>query len=176
MIEAEETNPPDPGMEMHGFAAELYPICRSITGDGIRETLQLIQKLIPIELHEIASGTEVFDWVIPTGMEHSRRLYQGCNRNTRRGFPAVESPCRQLQRAGSCPASVTELKEHLFTLPEHPGWIPYRTSYYSEDWGFCLSHNQLQQLPDGEYEACIDSTLEDGRLTWAECLSARHFD
>ena len=64
---------------------------------------------------------------------------------------------------------LSELKPHLFTLPEHPDWIPYRTSYYQENWGFCLSHNQMLALKDGKYEVCIDSTLEDGHLTYGEC-------
>ena len=64
---------------------------------------------------------------------------------------------------------MSELKPHLFTIPEHPDWIPYRTSYYKENWGFCLSHNQMLALEDGDYEVCIDSTLEDGHLTYGEC-------
>ena len=170
MIEAEETNPPGPGIEMYRFAAELFPICRSITGDGIRKTLQQIQKVIPAELHEIASGTEVFDWVIPREWNIRDAYIKDAT-----GARVVDFRQSNLHVVNySVPVHArlpfTELKKHLFTLPEHPDWIPYRTSYYREDWGFCLSHNQLQQFHDAEYEVSIDSTLEDGRLNWAECF------
>lgn len=158
------------GMEMYRFAEELYPICRSITGEGIRRTLEKIQEIVPAEIHEASSGKKVFDWVIPR--EWNIRDAYIKNASGSRVVDFRQSNLHVVNYSVPVHARLplAELKEHLFTLPEHPGWIPYRTSYYSEDWGFCLSHNQLQQLPDGEYEACIDSTLEDGRLTWAECL------
>lgn len=157
------------GQDLHDFAAELYPICRSITGDGIRRTLAMIQHKIPLEILEVPTGTPVFDWVIPKEWNirdafiktsDGRRVvdFQKCNLHVLSYSVPV---CARM--------SLDELKPHLFTLPEHPDWTPYRTSYYKEDWGFCLSHKQLMALEDGEYEVCVDSTLEDGHLTYAEC-------
>jgi aminopeptidase-like protein len=156
------------GRELHRFAADLYPICRSITGEGIRRTLAVIGEKVPLRVVDVPTGTQVFDWVIPKEW------------NIRDAF--IKSPTGErvvdFQKLSlhvvnySIPVHATmplgELKTHLFTLPEHPDWVPYRTSYYKEDWGFCLSHNQLVALPDGEYEVCIDSTLRDGRLSYGE--------
>jgi aminopeptidase-like protein len=157
------------GEELHSFAAELYPICRSITGDGIRRTLALIQNRIPLETCEVPSGTAAFDWTIPKEWNirdaymkdaSGRRVvdFQQCNLHVMNYSVPVHAnmPLR-------------ELRPHLFTLPENPDWVPYRTSYYQENWGFCLTHNQMLALDDGEYEVCIDSTLEDGHLTYGEC-------
>ena len=170
MNEFEGMNPSDLGIEMHRFAAEIYPICRSITGEGIRETFKQIQKLIPVQLHEVASGTKVFDWVVPREWNIRDAYIKDST-----GARVVDFRQSNLHVVNySVPVSarllLSELKDRLFTLPEHPDWIPYRTAYYREDWGFCLSQNRLRQLQDAEYEVCIDSTLEDGRLTWAECF------
>jgi aminopeptidase-like protein len=170
MNELEGMNPSDLGIEMHRFAAEIYPICRSITGEGIRETFKQIQKLIPVQLHEVASGTKVFDWVVPREWNIRDAYIKDST-----GARVVDFRQSNLHVVNySVPVSarllLSELKDRLFTLPEHPDWIPYRTAYYREDWGFCLSQNRLRQLQDAEYEVCIDSTLEDGRLTWAECF------
>jgi aminopeptidase-like protein len=170
MNEFEGMNPSDLGIEMHRFAAEIYPICRSITGEGIRETFKQIQKLIPVQLHEVASGTKVFDWVVPREWNIRDAYIKDST-----GARVVDFQQSNLHVVNySVPVSarllLSELKDRLFTLPEHPDWIPYRTAYYREDWGFCLSQNRLRQLQDAEYEVCIDSTLEDGCLTWAECF------
>jgi aminopeptidase-like protein len=170
MNEFEGMNPSDLGIEMHRFAAEIYPICRSITGEGIRETFKQIQKLIPVQLHEVASGTKVFDWVVPREWNIRDAYIKDST-----GARVVDFRQSNLHVVNySVPVSarllLSELKDRLFTLPEHPDWIPYRTTYYREDWGFCLSQNRLRQLQDAEYEVCIDSTLEDGHLTWAECF------
>jgi aminopeptidase-like protein len=148
--------------------AELYPICRSITGDGLRESLRLLQRQIPLELREVPTGTQVFDWTVPK--EWNIRDAYVKNAKGERVIDFQKSnlhvvnysmPVRQRMGLG-------ELKEHLFTLPEHPDWIPYRTSYYKESWGFCLSENQLAGMKDEEYEVCIDSTLEEGHLSYGE--------
>ena len=158
------------GEQMYEFAAELYPIARSITGDGIRQTLNKIGERIPLTLAEIPTGTEVFDWTVPREW-NIRDAYVKDAAGTR----VVDFQQQNLHvMSYSVPVHamlpLSELRKHLFTLPEHPDWIPYRTTYYREDWGFCLSQNQLQQLPDAEYEVCIDSTLEVGCLNWAECF------
>ena len=157
------------GRDLHRFAAELYPICRSITGDGLRRTLASIQNRIPLEIREVPSGTPVFDWTVPKEWN----IRDAYIRNSA-GRKVVDFQLSNLHVLNySVPVHATlplsELRPHLFTLPEHPDWIPYRTSYYQENWGFCLSHNQLLALEDGDYEVCIDSSLEDGHLTYGEC-------
>ena len=158
------------GVAMHQFATELYPICRSITGDGIRQTLKLIQQHIPLQLSEVPSGTAVFDWTVPK--EWNIRDAYIKDSTGRRVVDFRESSLHVLNYSTPIHRTMplTELRPHLFSLPDHPDWIPYRTSYYKEDWGFCLSHNQLRALPDADYEVCIDSTLADGSLTYGEFL------
>lgn len=156
------------GEELHGFVADLYPICRSITGDGLRDTLRRIGTQVPVEIHEIPSGTQVFDWTVPREW-NIRDAYVKDSVGER----VIDFGASNLHVVGySTPIRarmpLAELKEHLATIPEHPDWIPYRTSYYREAWGFCLSHNSLLGLEDGEYEVCIDSTLEDGHLSYGE--------
>lgn len=157
------------GEELHRFAGELYPICRSITGDGIRRTLAMIQDRIPLRTFEVPTGTPVFDWTVPKewNIRDAYIKVPGGERVVDFG----KSNLHVLNYSAPVHAtmSLSELKPHLFTIPENPNWIPYRTSYYKEDWGFCLSHKQMLALEDGEYEVCIDSTLADGHLTYGEC-------
>jgi aminopeptidase-like protein len=166
----DQTDPVALGQEMHGFASALYPICRSITGVGIRETLAMIGKRVPLLRFEIPSGTPVFDWTVPKEW-NIRDAYIADARGTR----VVDFlKCNLHVMSYSTPVLATipfrELKPHLFTIPEQPEWIPYRTSYYKEDWGFCLSHNQMLALDDrAEYEVCIDSSLSEGFLSYGEC-------
>jgi aminopeptidase-like protein len=157
------------GRDLHGFATELYPICRSITGSGIRRTLDLIGERIPLRESEVPTGTPVFDWTVPKEW-NIRDAYIKDVKGTR----VVDFQKQNLHVLNySIPVqaklSLSELRPHLFSIPERPDWIPYRTSYYKEEWGFCLSHNQLTALQEGEYEVCIDSTLENGNLTYGEC-------
>jgi aminopeptidase-like protein len=158
------------GRELHNFVTALFPICRSITGDGMRKTLSIIGERIPLQVREIATGTEVFDWTIPK--EWNIRDAYIKTPDGRRIVDFKESNLHVVNY--STPVHVTlpleQLKPHLFTIPEHPDWIPYRTSYYKEDWGFCLSHRKLLELKEGDYEVCIDSTLVGGHLSYGECL------
>jgi aminopeptidase-like protein len=158
------------GQMMHRLMAELYPICRSITGDGVRQTLTILQRTIPLEIHEIPSGTPVFDWTVPKEWNirdawvkdaQGRRVIDFQQSNLH--VVSYSQPVRQKMR-------LAELRQHLFSLPEHPDWIPYRTTYYNENWGFCLSHRQLEALRDEEYEVCIESSLTEGHLTYGEYL------
>jgi aminopeptidase-like protein len=159
---------PDVGREIYQLISEAYPICRSITGNGVRETLGLIKRQIPLSVHEVPSGTAVFDWTIPKEWN----IHDAYIKNSK-GQKIVDfQKCNLHVMSYSVPirkkVSLDELKAHMFTLPEHPDWTPYRTSYYAENWAFCLSENQLKDLYDGEYEVCIDSSLEDGHLTYGE--------
>lgn len=156
------------GKEIYALIKHLYPICRSITGNGVRETLQIIKEHIPIEIHEVPSGTRAFDWTVPKEW-NIRDAYI----KDPRGKKIVDFKKSNLHVLSySIPINkklpLNELKEHLFTLPDHPDWIPYRTSYYKENWGFCISHKQFEGLEEGTYEVVIDSDLKDGSLTYGE--------
>jgi aminopeptidase-like protein len=159
----------DLGSKMFRFAEDLFPICRSITGDGIRKTLNVIAERIPLQLQEVPSGTPVLDWEV-TKEWNIRDAYI----KDRAGRRVVDFREHNLHVVGySNPVSrrmpLPELKQHLHSLPDQPHVIPYRTSYYSENWGFCMQHERLTQLVEDEYEVFIDSTLEPGSLTYAEC-------
>jgi aminopeptidase-like protein len=158
------------GQAMHRLIAELFPICRSITGDGLRQTLRILQTHIPLEVREVPTGTQVFDWRVPK--EWNIRDAFVKNAKGERVIDFAKSNLHVVNY--SIPIhrriSLSELREHLFTIPEHPDWIPYRTSYYKESWGFCLSRRQLDALTEGEYEISIDSTLKEGHLTYGECF------
>ena len=156
------------GQKMHALITRLYPICRSITGNGVRETLQIINQYIPLKIHEVPTGTTVFDWTVPK--EWNVRDAYIKNGLGQKVIDFQESNLHLVSY--SVPIKkrmpLTELKDHLYTLPDRPGWIPYRTSYYKEDWGFCLNHNQLLEFKDEEYEVCIDTSLTAGSLTYGE--------
>ncbi|MGQ0556492.1 MAG: DUF4910 domain-containing protein [Nitrospiraceae bacterium] len=156
------------GKEMHSFMAELYPICRSITGGGVRETLRAIQKRIPLEIYEVPSGTKVFDWTVP--LEWNVADAYVMNREGKRvvDFQAHNLHLMSYSSPVKKKMPLADLRPHLFTLPDHPEWIPYRTSYYQENWGFCLRHADLERLSDDEYEVVIDSNLQPGSLTYGE--------
>jgi len=158
------------GVAMHRLMAELYPICRSITGEGVRETLRILQRLIPLEIHEVPTGTPVFDWTVPKEWNiRDAYILDGQGKRVvdfKKSNLHVISYSQPVHKK----MSLDELRKHLVSLPEHPDWIPYRTSYYNENWGFCLSHRQLEAMHDDEYEVCIDSSLTDGHLTYGEYL------
>lgn len=156
------------GNEMYKLIEKLYPVNRSITGDGVRETLSIISEIIPVQIKEVPSGTEVFDWEVP--LEWNIR--DAWIKNSR-GEKIIDFKNSNLHVLNySIPVNkkvgLKELKEHLFSLPDHPGWIPYRTSYHNLDWGFCMTHNQFEKLKNEEYEVMIDSSLEPGSLTFGE--------
>jgi aminopeptidase-like protein len=158
----------DAGKEMHGLIRELYPICRSITGHGVRESLKLVQQHIPLSIHEVPSGTAVFDWTVPREWNITDAYIKRASGETVVDFKRSNLHVMSYSMPVKKKLPLAELKAHLFTIPEHPDWIPYRTSYYKEQWGFCLSHRQLESLKDGEYEVCIESSLVDGHLTYGE--------
>jgi aminopeptidase-like protein len=160
----------DIGNEIHALASELYPICRSITGNGVRKTLSIISEIIKLDVHEVPSGTQVFDWTVPKEWNIKDAYIKDENGNKIIDFNNCNLHVVNYSAPVHNEFSLKELKEHIYTAPEHPDWIPYRTSYYDESWGFCLSHNQLCSLRDQKYEVCIDSSLEAGNLTYAECV------
>jgi aminopeptidase-like protein len=166
--ELEQTDPAEIGRELHRFAAELYPLCRSITGDGIRQTLALIQDRIPLQIVEVPTGTTVFDWTIPKEWNIRAAYIKGPDGKRVVDFRQCNLHVLNYSTPVHATMPLSALKPHLFTLPERPDWIPYRTSYYQENWGFCLSYNQMLALEDGNYEVCIDASLEDGHLTYGE--------
>jgi aminopeptidase-like protein len=155
---------------MHALAADLFPICRSITGDGVRATLREVAARIPLELHEVPSGTAVLDWTVPDEWNIS-----GAYIATAAGERVVdfrESNLHVVSYSEPIDARMTlaELRPHLHTHDAHQEWIPYRTSYYTRTWGFCLSRRVLDRLPDVTYDVVIDSSLEPGSLTYGECV------
>ncbi|MER7848402.1 DUF4910 domain-containing protein [Kitasatospora sp. NPDC096077] len=153
---------------MHALVERLYPICRSITGDGVRATLDIVGEHLPLQVHEVPTGTEVLDWTVP--QEWNIRDAYVADASGRR---VVDFAASSLHVLGySVPVAATmplsELRPHLHTLPDQPSLVPYRTSYYQPQWGFCLAQETLDALPEGDYEVRIDSTLADGHLTYAE--------
>jgi aminopeptidase-like protein len=158
----------DVGEAAYGLMARLFPLCRSLTGDGVRATFDLIEEEIPLVRTEIPSGARVFDWTVPDEW-NVRDAYIATPDGTR-VVDFRDSPLHVVSYSEPVRATMplSELRERLHTLPDQPDVVPYRTSYYARTWGFCLTHEQLLALPDGDYEVVIDSTLEPGHLTFAE--------
>lgn len=149
---------------------ELYPIPRSLTGDGVRKTLARLSQEVPLEITEVPTGTQVFDWTTPREWNVDEAWIADAEGN--RVVDFADSSLHLLGYSVPVRArlSLPELRDRVFTHPDNPDWIPYRTSYYDENWGFCMSRRQLDSLPEGEYEVCIDARLEDGSVTYAEAL------
>lgn len=158
------------GDDMYQLILELFPLCRSITGQGTRQTLEALRSRIPISVRGVPSGSMVLDWVVPPEWNIRGAYIQEIS-----GRRLVDFAESNLHVMGySTPVHhvmpVSELREHLFSIPEHPSWIPYRTSYYQENWGFCVRDSLLQTLTDETYEVCIDSDLAPGTLRYGELL------
>jgi aminopeptidase-like protein len=158
------------GSALQAFAAQLYPICRSITGNGVRQTLKLINQRIELDWHEVPSGTRVFDWEVPLewniedawiGAPDGRRVVD---------FRAHNLHILNYSEPVRTSLPLEQLTPKLYSIPAHEEWIPYRTSYYRRQWGFCLAHRELLQLPPGNYQVVVDSSLSPGSLTYAECV------
>jgi aminopeptidase-like protein len=176
LVELSYGSPADLGVSLTDVMGRLFPICRSITGEGVRRTLAIVAESLPLEIHEVPSGTRVLDWTIPPEW-NIRDAYVADDRGQR----VIDFRKSNLHVVNySVPVDrsmpLRELREHLHTLPEHPDWIPYVTSYYVEDWGFCLRQTELDGLSDGSYQVVIDSQLSDGSLTYGECFVAGRTD
>jgi len=156
------------GEAMMALIEELFPICRSITGNGLRQTLRILQRHIPLQINEVPTGTKVFDWTIPNEW-NIRDAYIARRDGTRVvDFVAHNLHVVQYSRPVDETMSLADLRPHLHTLPDRPDWIPYRTSYYAENWGFCLSHSAMLRLSDEPYRVVIDTDLAPGHLSYGE--------
>ncbi len=157
------------GTEMHAFASTIFPICRSITGNGVRETLGHVRRLIDLTVHEVPSGTPAFDWTIPREWNIRDAWIKDPSGQKIVDFKRHNLHVLNYSSPIHAKLPLAELKKKIFTMPDQPDLIPYRTSYYNDNWGFCMPHNQLTQLADGIYEVFIDSDHNDqGSLTYGE--------
>ncbi len=157
------------GDKLYTLMKEIFPILQSITGEGSRKTLSLIKKEInELKIYNVRSGTKVFDWIVPKEWNIKEAYIKNSN-----GEKIVDLADNNLHILNySIPfrgkVSLHELKEHLFSIPEYPEWIPYATSYYNENWGFCISHRKLEELKEDTYEVVIESSLNEGHLSYGE--------
>jgi aminopeptidase-like protein len=158
----------DIGHSMYEQIRELYPLCRSITGNGVRQSLHILKRSIPLEIREVPTGTQVFDWTVPKEWNITDAYVKNAQGERIVDFKRLNLHVMSYSVPVNRKMSLAELRPHLFSLPELPDWVPHKTSYYKENWGFSLSHRQLQSMEEGEYEVCIDSTLTDGALTYGE--------
>jgi aminopeptidase-like protein len=159
---------PGIGEEIYTLAAELYPICRSITGPGVRETLSILQRHVALAQHEVPTGTPVLDWTVPKEWVIREAWIEAPSGERVVDFNTLNLHVLNYSAPVRAKLPLSELKKNIFTLPDQPDLVPYRTSYYNERWGFCMSQNTLDALTDGEYEVCIDSELKEGSLTYGE--------
>lgn len=161
----------DIGQQMWNWARDLFPICRSITGPGVRETLDYLTRLLPnLTQHAVSSGMPAFDWIVPD--EWTIRDAYVADEGGRRVIDFQQSNLHLMGYSVPVDAWMTraELDAHLYSLPEQPDAIPYVTSYYQRRWGFCLSHNDRQSLPEGRYHVVIDADLGPGVLNYGELI------
>lgn len=156
---------------MYTLVKNLFPICRSLTGNGVRETLAKLKEIVPeMNIYEVPTGTQVMDWTIPKEWNIKDAWIKDSA-----GRKIIDFKKNNLHIMGySTPVhkkvSREELLQIVYTLPEQPDLIPYITSYYKERYGFCMTENQKQHLKDEPYEICIDSELKEGSLTYADIV------
>lgn len=158
------------GEQAFKLADELYPFCRSLTGDGVRQTLKTLQTRIPLDIHEVPSGTVAYDWVVPLEWN----VLDAYVRDVR-GRRVIDFRASNLHLVGySMPfkgiLKREDLLKHVYANPALPDWIPYRHTYFKESWGFCVTHRQREALTDEHYEVCVDTSLKAGYLTYGEFL------
>ncbi|HJO02296.1 MAG TPA: DUF4910 domain-containing protein, partial [Candidatus Woesearchaeota archaeon] len=158
------------GTEMYNLLKRLFPICRSITGNGVRETLRLIKDHIPIKIREVPSGTKVFDWTVPKEWNIRDAYVLDPEGNKVIDFKKNNLHVLSYSIPIKKTIPLSELEKHLYSLEDQPDAIPYMTSYYEERWGFCMKHGERNKLKDGMYKVFIDSELKKGSLTYGELI------
>lgn len=158
----------DTGQKIYELIKTLYPINRSITGNGVRETLSVISKIIPLKITEVPTRTRVLDWEVPMEWNIQDAWVKNSDGEKIIDFKMSNLSVLNYSIPVDQIVDIKELKEHLYTLPNYPEWIPYRTSYHNKNWGFCLSHKQFESMKDEDYHVKIDSSLELGFLTYGE--------
>lgn len=161
---------------MHALLTELYPLCRSLTGRGLRATLNRLAEEVPLQITEVPSGTSVFDWTVPDEWTIDDAYIED-----EAGQRIVDFRAHTLHLVGySRPVdrwlTLDELRPHLHSMPDRPEWIPYRTSYYTDDWGFCVQHSLYERLPAGRYHAVVRAKLAPGSMSIAECVHRGRMD
>lgn len=156
------------GQRMYAMIEQMYPLCRSITGAGVRRTLDIVGHHLPLTIHEVPSGTQVFDWTVPDEWNIRDAYIKNPRGETVLDFQKSNLHVVSYSVPVHRTLTLDELRSHLFTLPDRPDSIPYRTSYYEKTWGFCLTHNELLGWQPGQYEVLIDSSLSPGSLTYGE--------
>ena len=156
---------------MYQLVKKMFPIHRSITGDGNRETLKYIKKIIPIKIKEVPTGTKAFDWKIPLEWKITKAYIKDSKGNTIIDIKNNNLHILSYSRPFKGKIKFKELNKHLYYLKDFPNWIPYRTSYYKDTWGFCLTYNQYKNLNRNEtYDVCVDANLFKGSLTYGELI------
>jgi aminopeptidase-like protein len=160
------------GRNLYEFAARLYPICRSITGAGVRQTLSLVRGRVPIEIHEVPTGTRIFDWQIPDEWNVEDAAVTDSDGRRVVDFQAHNLHLVSYSEPVKISLTLEELSARLHVLPEHPDWIPYRTSYYHRDWGFCMRARDQAALHAGRYRIEVSTSLAPGSLTYGEFMVA----
>ena len=162
--------PADPDASMHNLMRRLFPICRSITGNGVRETLRILGEGLPLAIREVPSGTPVLDWIVPEEWNVRNAWIERLSGERVVDFSRNNLHLVQYSVPVDRVVPMEELRRHIHTLPETPDWVPYRTAYYARSWGFCLAHRTLETMQDPAYRVLIDSTLAPGHLTYGEML------
>ena len=158
------------GQELHQLMSRLFPLCRSLTGDGLRQSLSVLQEFVPIRICAVPSGTSCFDWVVPDEWNIRDAFIEDSNDNKVIDFKNSNLHVVNYSIPVDCKMTLAELKEHLHFLEDKPEAIPYVTSYYKRSWGFCLTHKQYESLEDGNYRVRIDSSLTPGEMNYGELI------
>lgn len=159
------------GQEMYALCGRLFPICRSITGDGVRTTLHVLREIFPaMTLHEVPAGTQVFDWTVPKEWNIRDAWIKNGKGEKILDFQETNLHVMGYSLPVDKKATLAELLPLIHTQPDQPDVIPYVTSYYKEQYGFCMTQNQKDALKEGTYHIYIDSDLKDGSLTYGEIL------
>ncbi len=153
---------------MFDWVERLYPISRSITGEGVRASLSMLREIIPLDIHEVPTGATVLDWVVPREWNLRRARLVGPDGTVICDTDRSNLEVVQYSIPIQTKMTLAELRPHLHSMPDRPDWIPYRTSYYNETWGFCLADRVARSLAEGEYRVDIDATLAEGSMTYGE--------